>query len=799
MRRVIGILLFALTSVVNSQNCDFIFLGELTDFHDGTPLVQAVIYIAEQDRYLTSDLDGKFKIDKLCKGPLTLTISHISCETKTVTYEITGNMFKSIALEHHIEELSEVSVKGRVTRTVTKTAQETVLKSEVLAKYSAMSLGDALKEVPGVSSLNTGSTIVKPMINGLFGSRLLVLTNGVRLQDQEWGVEHAPNIDINSADQISVIKGSGALAFGGDAIGGVIIMNPKRVMSVDTLYGHTILGGQSNGWGYNINSAINKSFENGWFANAQGSFKQNGDFRAPDYNLTNTGSKSGAFTLHGGKRTFESGFEVFYSYINSEIGILRAAHIGSVRDLERAINAGQPLFIRDFSYDINVPKQDVTHHLAKLGYYKRFQNFGKLTLQYDYQNNRRLEFDVRRGNLREIPAVDLELQTHTLLADVNMDSKPNYDINFGLMYRYQDNFANPDTGVRRLIPDYDKYDAGVYFTGEWRPKDELVVDFGLRYDFNRIDAKKFYLKSRWEERGYDEDFSDIIIEEFPTQYLTNPIFDYHNFSASAGLKYDMSENSYVLASYALASRPPNPSELFSDGLHHAAARFEFGDLRFNQEISNRIGVTYSYSGRNLSLLAEVFYNKINDFMYLRPFDFISTIRGPFPLWQYEQTDAEMFGFDLRATYQITSALQFQNKSALIKGYDLEDNVPLIDIPPFSTINSINYNYNEWNNLVVGIQNEWVFEQNEYPDFNFEITDLITGEDIEIDISTPPPAYTLFHLYGEATFDLTDKSTLNMTLAVNNIFDMNYRNYLNRLRFFADELGRNITLQFKLNF
>ena len=71
-------------------------------------------------------------------------------------------------------------------------------------------------------------------------------------------------------------------------------------------------------------------------------------------------------------------------------------------------------------------------------------------------------------------------------------------MNFGFLGRYQDNFANPDTGVRRLIPDYDKYDFGIYTTSEWQIDDDLTVDAGIRYDFNRIDAKKFYLKSRWE-------------------------------------------------------------------------------------------------------------------------------------------------------------------------------------------------------------------------------------------------------------------------------------------------------------
>ena len=81
----------------------------------------------------------------------------------------------------------------------------------MLENYSAASLGDALKEIAGVSSINTGNAIVKPMINGMHSSRIIVMNNGVRLQDQEWGIEHAPNIDLNSSESVSVIKGAGAV------------------------------------------------------------------------------------------------------------------------------------------------------------------------------------------------------------------------------------------------------------------------------------------------------------------------------------------------------------------------------------------------------------------------------------------------------------------------------------------------------------------------------------------------------------------------------------------------------------
>jgi iron complex outermembrane receptor protein len=799
MKHLILVIVLAIYGFGYAQNCEYIFLGELKDFHDNTPISSATVFIKEQNKYVTSDFDGKFRIENICEGDLTLTVSHIGCETKTVVYQITSDLFKTIVIEHHTEELNEVSVSGQLNKKETKTAQETVIDAKTLEKYSALNLGDALKEVAGVSSINTGSTIVKPMINGLHGSRLLILNNNVRLQDQEWGIEHAPNIDINSASQISVIKGSGALAYGGDAIGGVIVVNPSRIIRIDTLYGKTSIGGQTNGRGYNISSTLNKNYSSGWFAQVQGSYRKNGDFNAPDYNLTNTGLDSKGVSARLGKNKFESGFEIYYRYLNNEIAILGASHIGSIFDLEQAINSGQPILIKDFSYDINAPKQDVTHHLAKASYYKRYKNFGKVNLQYDYQNNQRLEFDVRIGDRRDIPAVDLTLQTHTFLADVKLDTNLDRKVNFGFLGRYQDNFANPDTGVRRLIPDYEKYDFGVYATTEWKVKSNLIFDAGLRYDFNRINAKKFYLKSRWEERGYDEDFSDIIIEEFPTQLLTNPVFDYHNISASAGVKCDLNSRSYILGNYTLSSRPPNVSELFSDGLHHSAARFEIGDLRFNQEIANRVSASYVYNSSKLNFLTEVFYNSIRDFIYLRPFDFILTNRGPFPLWEYQQTNAQMFGVDLTTTYNFNEAFQWRNKTAFIKGYDLETDLPLIDIPAFNTTNEITYRNKAWHNFLVSITSDWVFEQNEFPDFNFEIEDQLTGELILIDISTPPPAYHLLHFYSEATFPLSEKTSLNVAFAINNLFDTSYRNYLNRLRFFADDLGRNITLQVQLNY
>ncbi len=793
-------ILYCVINIANSQqNCTHILSGNVHDFHDGSPMSGATIYIETFNTYTTTSINGDFTINNLCNGTVTLVVSHIGCKTKRVDIQVNSNTSYEINMEHHTEALNEVQINSNGTTRLTRTAQETQLKTKALERFSAFSLGDALNQISGVSSINTGSTIIKPIINGLHSSRITTITNGVRLQDQEWGIEHAPSVDINAADQISVVKGSASLAYGGDAIGGIIITRPANPVLKDTLYGKTIFGGSSNGKGFNVNTRINKNYESGWFSQLQASYKKNGDFKAPDYNLTNTGLNAKALSARFGKKLFESGFEVYYSFLDNEIGILGASHVGSAFDLERAINSGTPVLVKDFSYKINEPKQDITHHLLKGSYFKRFKKFGKVNLQYDYQNNQRFEFDVRIGDRRLIPAVDLKLQTHSLLADVKLDANLNRKINFGIMTRYQNNFANPNTGVRRLIPDYDKYDFGTYSTIQMRLHSDLIVDAGLRYDFNRIDAKKFYRKSRWRERGYNTDFSNIIIKETPTQFLTNPIFNYHNISVSTGLNYSFYKNHKIIVNYSLTSRPPNASELFSDGLHHSASRFEIGDIRFNKEVSNRASLSYAYSQSKFNFLVETFYNRLNNFIYLRPLDFIKTIRGPFALWEYQQTNAELFGLDFTSTYHFNDSLLWQNKTAFIKGYDLNTNLPLIDIPAFNTENEIVYNNAAWFDFSASLKSDWIFEQNEYPNFNFDIENRLNGEMITIDISSPPPAYHVLHFYSEATFGLGKHTHLNVGLGVNNIFNTSYRNYLNRLRFFADDLGRNITLQLTLNY
>lgn len=781
-----------------AQDCTYTLHGTISDYHNKTVLSGATVIIAGSGLSTISDVDGTYRIKGLCKGSIELEVSHPECTSLIIPLQIDGDTLFDIKLEHHLEELDEVKVVGSIIQDKTNSAQEETLKLNTLESFSVGSLGDALKELSGVSSLSTGANIVKPAIHGLNGSRVLILNDGVRMQDMEWGAEHAPNIDINSTGSISVIKGASALQYGGDAIGGTIVMEQEKIPLKDTLYGKTLLNGVSNGRGGNIVSELTKAYKSGWFVKGQGTYKRMGDHEAPDYVLSNTGVRELAASLQVGKHQFTWGWDVRYSYFNTEIAILRSSHIGNVDDLIRSINSGKPLIINPFTYDLQNPRQKVTHHLGKLKFYKRFEGIGKWNFQYDFQSNRRLEYDIRRGDRDNTPSIDLELATHTLSSDFLWDAKNKWQLHVGLLGRYQDNFANPDTGVRRLIPDYQKFDAGSFLIGQYRINDHLLLDAGIRYDFSKIDAKKYYRTSRWEERDYDDEYQGLVVEDLGTQLLVNPLFDYHNISTTVGGKYRFKDYSELKINYALAQRAPNPSELFSDGLHHSASRIELGDLRIKSETSHKIAVSYEKDFKKWGFILEPFTNWIQGFILLEPTGVEYTIRGAFPVWEYRQTDARLLGVDLSASANWTAHWKTDHKFSLVKGKDLDNDGALINIPAANFRNKLIFSMPQWNNFEASLESQYVFRQNETPD-NIMVYSPEQQQDVLIEINTPPDAYHLLAFGSKMEFPFKNRTKLTTSLTVNNLLNTDYRDYLNRQRFFASDLGRNFILQLKFNY
>lgn len=747
---------------------------------------------------VNSNKNGFYEIKKLPTGDVKVSLSYVGYKTIDTIIRLTTDKVLNFVMKQNTEALYEVLIKQKNTSLVQSVMTQR-LKSETIEKYSNQSLGDVLQEVVGVSSLKTGSTVVKPIINGMFGSRVPIINNNVRMQDQEWGTEHAPNFDVNAAGKITVIKGASGLQYGGDAVGGLVILEPTQVRQ-DTLFGKTILNMASNGRGGSITSSLHKGNNLGWSWNAVGTFKYMGDREAPDYVLSNTGNREANFTgdvKYTGKHYNLSGF---YSLYNATIGILSASHTGNINDLYNSINNKKPSVINDFTYTIINPKQEVQHHLAKLNYQLYFDETASLEATYAFQFNKRLEFDVRRGDFNKLAALDLELSTHNFTVDFKK-AYHDWHLKSGFSGSYQNNFASPATGIRPLIPNYKKLDAGWYGIASLNMSESLTLDGGIRYDFSNVNAKKFYFKTRWIERGYDVLFPEFEVREDGNQILTNPIFTFHNLSASLGIKKTFDNQWDWYTNISLATRNPNPSEFFSDGLHHSTGIIELGDLALKKEQSLKLSSTLHKTWDSFSFEINPYLHAVQNYMFLRPIGAETTIRGAFPVWEYQQTRALLGGVDAQTNWNINSQWKHRFALSYIKGNDLDNDEPLIDMPPFNFSNSIEFKKKEWNELLLELKSVVVTRQNLFPHNNFMVDVIENGVLVprELDISTPPPGYHLLHFYAEMKFNTFYKTTTTLGFAVQNILNTNYRDYLNRQRFFADEVGRNFQLQIKFNY
>jgi len=770
--------------------------GVISD-ENGLPLRDAHVHIA--NKTTSTDSNGSYVLSGIPKGKQKLYISYIGYHAIEETIEISIDLTINRQLKLDVTKLEDITIQ-QLSNSKNESSNEQVLKSATIEKFSNQTLGEALKEVSGVSILKTGSTIVKPVINGLHSSRVPIINNNVRLEDQQWGTEHAPNFDINSAGKITVIKGASALQYGGDAIGGIVIIEPE-VIKKDTLVGKTILNLATNGMGGSLSSSLQKGNRYGWSWNALGTFKYLGDRETPDYVLSNSGNREQNFS--GGIRFAKEkyNFNAMYSFYNAQIGIIKASHIGNVNDLYNSINNQQPSVIEPFSYSIDAPKQEVQHHLAKINYQRRLSENTSIDLQYAFQFNNRLEFDIRRTSATtKKAALDLQLATHTFLADYKTVIG-NWRLKSGLNLGYQNNFANPETGVRPLIPSYEKLDAGLYGIAVYKFDIATSLESGIRYDFSTIEATKYYLKSRWIERGYDAEFSHFIVGDEGNQWLTKPTFDYHNFTANIGFKKQLHHEMEWLVNVSLASRNPNPSELFSDGLHHSTGQIELGDLRLEKEQAYKFNTTFKKDWKSFQVQVNPFVNRISNFIYLQPIGFETTIRGAFPVWEFKQTEALLTGFDVNTKWTISNRFSHELGLAYVNGQNLSTDEYLIDMPPFVINNKIQYKNESWFNLVAELKSELVFRQNQFPNYNFETNIIVNNAltPVLVDISSPPKGYHLLHFYSEMTFKINKKNSLTTSFSVQNIGNTTYRDYLNRQRFFVDEMGRNIQIQLKFNY
>ncbi|MCE7994066.1 MAG: TonB-dependent receptor [Roseivirga sp.] len=787
LKWLLVLVIFGMANGVFAQDgeCDLVLRGTVLDKENKLPVPFATIEIPSLGKRIVSSSDGSFSFDQLCAVNHELTFRFLGYKTLTQSFSLpaTIEVFK-IYLETDVKDLSKVVVEGEKVEEIAS-LKRAELSGDALTRSNGESLGQALTNITGVNILQTGPTIAKPVIHGLHSNRILILNNGIRQEGQQWGQEHAPEIDPFVATNLQLIKGAAAVKYGSDAIGGVILVNPPDLPSSSGIAGSFNLVGASN----NKLGASSLMLEGGiaglpgfgW--RVQGSLKRGGDARAADYRLTNTGTKEDNFSFGLGYHKEGAGFEVFYSSFDADIAILRSAHIGNLTDLENAIGRDRPLFIDDFSRDINNPRQQVAHQLLKVNSHVDINNLGELYLQYGLQRNQRKEFDIRRGGRSNIPALSLDLITHTLELDLDLAPMGKWKGDIGASFLMQANENATETGIRPLIPNFDNLTAGFHVIGRY-VEDKYELEFGLRYDYKHYLVKKF-------------DENNVLIR---------PEFDFNNITGSAGVVLNLSNGWELRSNLGTAWRAPHVNELFSEGLHHGSAAIEEGRDDLVSEKAIKWISSIEKNTARYSIDISAYYNLINDYIYLRPEDVALTIRGAFPIFRYNQTDAHFLGLDANLSYALTDALEWTNKLSLIRAKDRTVGSPLINIPANRLESGITYKFDEGRLRApfLSVSADFVDRQRNAPrvisiaDVRVSETDLFATDQSIFDFLEAPVGYVNLNISGGFKTQLFSNE-LNVFVSVENLLNNSYRDYLNRFRYYADDLGRNISLKINYNF
>ena len=741
------------------------------------PLVGAVVHFMGK-HYLT-DSNGKVTIEKLPRGTYPLKITYLGFHDYETVLSLGVVQFYKIVMKETVSQLEGVTVVGEgIKQQMTCKLPIIVrtLEREGFVNHSGDELSKILTQIAGVSMIQTGATIAKPVIHGLHSNRILILNNEVRQEGQQWGADHAPEIDPMVADQITVVKGADAVRYGSDALGGVILIAPKKLPYGDGVHGRLLPSFASNGRKTALTASVEGSVPklHSWAWRVQGTLKRSGDLSTANYLLNNTAAREADFSVATGVQKKKGTAELFYSRYENESSVFYGSHIGNLDDLLGRFEIGRPLTTYPFSYTINAPKQKVVHHLLKTKAFYHLPFGGKLTAQYAFQKDIRQEFSLRRMDRTRIPALNMELTTHTFDIDWEHSYK-RWQTMIGGSFGKQDNYNQPGTGVVPVIPNFASLSYGAFGIQRYDYQ-KWLAEVGLRYDYKYLNAD-----------GYD-----MYSQRYGGEH------QFHNITYSAGMLYRCHRWIDLSTNVGVAWRAPHVNELYSSGLHHGAGTYDLGDETLQSETGIKWLTSFAYKHPKLSLNVDMYLQWIKNYIYDYPTGEVRTLfSGVYPIFQYTQADAFFRGVDLEARLPLIKwhhlsdhELSYELKSSVVFANEMQTKryFPFIPAPRVSQQLKWNVDRNGrlLRNFTVGIGHIFVAKQT-----RFEPSQEL--------VSTTPDAYHLFEANIGTTLKIGDQQTLGIRVSAENLLNTEYKEYTNRFRYYAHDLGRNVFVRLNYNF
>ena len=689
---------------------------------------------------------------------------------------------------HHIEDstdvffrhlnLNEVTVTGVTGDTKLKhaTAPVSIVTPQILKATASTNIIDAIAHQPGVSQLTTGGSISKPIIRGLGYNRVVVMSEGVRQEGQQWGDEHGVEVDGSSVGSVEILKGPASLMYGSDAMAGVVILHAQPTLAEGELKGNISTEYQTNNglFNYSLQMAGNQK---GFVWDARYSdkmahaYKNKYDGYVPGSQFR---ERAGRLMLGLNKGWGHS--RLTWTAYHLTPGIVEGERDAETGELEHEEGW------TGHQYSKTLPFQQVKHYKVVWDNSLNLSS-GYLKAIIGYQQNRRQEFE------EEMDEYELYFKLHTLTYDLRYVTNEfnGWKLSTGIGGMYQ---KSGNEGEEYLIPDYRLFDFGFYATATKSLGDNWTLNGGLRYDHRRL-------------HGYElmED-GDVRFANFSRHF--------NGVTGSIGAVCNINEHFNVRLNLARGFRTPNMSELASNGVHEGSLRYEIGNQDLKAEYSMQADLGLEFTSQYVSAQLALFANRIDNYIFTHRL--AEEIEEGYLTYAYTQGDARLFGFEAGVDLHPVHSVHFSNTFSYVDAQQMHADpgtkyLPFTPAPKWASElkwelfhhshTTVNHHHTTdaahrsvLNNLFIAAGLDCYLKQSH----------IYSADDTE----TVTPGYALLNLSAGTDIQVKGKKIAELYITADNLLNKAYQNHLSRLKY-ADEnvvtgrrgvynMGRNITFK-----
>lgn len=601
----------------------------------GIPLAGVRIEVVEISRSTVTLDNGQYRLVNLPSGTYALSFTAIGYRPAVRRITVGEvDLTLDVTLVQSAVEIAPVQVTASPLATTSLASPQplSILSGDELRRGQRASLGAMLESQAGVRNLSTGSGIGKPVIRGLGSNRVLVLADGQRLENQQWGDEHGPNVETADAARIEVIRGPASVLYGSDALGGVINVIPPPLP--DASGGRGFLSG-SVGTAYNSNNrepegSLSLEGASGGFGfRASASARRSGDIRTPLGALANSANESAGGTVTGGLRGGWGSLTGTFASRRERL------EIHEDPDEEPEFSGYQRVQADRAKLTLNLP----------VGGSARF------AVDAGFERNDRQEYEEAGAE-----EVGLGLTATTWTSDAHLHhvlgSRVGGIVGLQLL---RTGFGR--YGEEVLIPENHMTNIGLYAfeqgeIGRWN------LSAGLRFDHRRLAVEA----------------EDALGVEAGT-------LNWSAVTGNVGALYHLARNTALVANVGRGFRAPSAFDLFANGVHEGTVRFERGNPALATETSLNTDLAIRIQSEQVSAELGGFYNRIGGYIYPRPTADLDPESG-FRIFDIVQGDARLYGMEAVVEWHASPVVHLRGTADYTNGHNLELDQPLPFIPPF---------------------------------------------------------------------------------------------------------------------